>query len=387
MQFRSDIENDILLCDDVRASVDTWTNDVSSDDLFADTYDKYNRTIRVKILIILGLLAAAIVATIYSLQYGPASTSAGVIRTLEILWNHLFGQDGTDSVTVWTIARAPPIIGAAVGGAGLAVCGAVMQSILRNPMADPYTTGISSGASFGAALGITSSVLFANATWFSSIPGITVILAFVFSMIPVLVILGISKLTNASPVTIIMTGIGIMYIFNAATSIIQMRVGSYYTAALESWLMGNVQLVKEADLLPMCAIVFAGIIFSMLIAGKINVLSTGDENAKAMGINADRLRIICMILTAVVSAGIISFTGLIGFVGLVCPHIVRMFVGADNRYLIPASAAFGSALMVVAHLIGKTIISPTLIPVGIIMSCIGGPVFIWLVIRKNNSTW
>ncbi len=385
MQFTSDIEKDILLCDDVKASVDTWTADVSSDERFSSTLSMYQRSTRNKILIIVGLLATALVVTVFSLQYGEISTDA--ISTLRILWNYLIGAENpNNAITTWTLYRAPPVLGAVIGGAGLAVCGAVMQSILRNPMADPYTTGISSGASFGAAIGITAPVLLSG-LGLSEIPGVTVMLAFLFSMIPVLVILAISKMTNASPVTIIMTGIGIMYIFNAGTSIIQLKVGSYYTAALENWLMGNVQLVEWGDLLPMFSIVFIGIILTMFLANKINVLSTGDENAKAMGINADKLRILCMIITAIVSAGVISFTGLIGFVGLVCPHIVRMFVGADNRYLIPASAAFGAALMVVAHLVGKNIISPTLIPVGIIMSCIGGPVFIWLVVRKNNSTW
>ena len=385
MQFTSDIEKDILLCDDVRASVDTWTADVSSDGRFSDTLDKYQRDTRMKILVILGLLVAACLITVFSLQYGEIST--GVVGTLQIIWNEITGAGNpNNAITKWTLYRAPPVLGAVIGGAGLAVCGAVMQSILRNPMADPYTTGISSGASFGAAIGITAPVLLSGLA-LTETQGLTVMLAFIFSMVPVLVILAISKITNASPVTIIMTGIGIMYIFNAGTSIIQLKVGSYYTAALENWLMGNVQLVGWDDLLPMFVIVLTGVIITMFLASKINVLSTGDENAKAMGINADRLRIICMVLTAIVSAGVISFTGLIGFVGLVCPHIVRMFVGADNRYLIPASAAFGAALMVAAHLIGKNIISPTLIPVGIIMSCIGGPVFIWLVVRKNNSTW
>ena len=380
MEFKSNIDEDILLCDDVRNSVNTWTADVTSDGRFADTLDRYNRTARMKVLLILALIAAAALVTVFSLQYGEIST--GVIGTLQILWDNMFGNaDYDDYITHWTLYRTPPIIGAVIGGAGLAICGAVMQSVLRNPMADPYTTGISSGASFGAAVAITSGALLAE------IPSLTVLLAFVFAMIPVLVILGISKMTNAAPITIIMTGIGVMYIFNAGTSIIQLKAGSSYTAALENWLMGNVQLVEWGDLLPMGIIVGAGIIISMFLANKINVLSTGDENAKAMGIDADRLRIVCMVLTAIVSAGVISFTGLIGFVGLVCPHIVRMFVGADNRYLIPASAAFGAALMVAAHLIGKNIISPTIIPVGIIMSCIGGPVFIWLVVRRNKNTW
>lgn len=380
MKFVDDIRRDILLSKDVCDSVDSWTDDISDDQMFSDTVTSYARSVKFKVAAIVLMIAIAFVMAIYSIQSGPLC--GDMIETIQILWDYFTGQADTSIPVVhWTLYATPPVLGALVGGAGLAICGAVMQSVLRNPMADPYTTGISSGASFGAALAIASGSILVQ------IPSLTVMLAFLFSMIPVLVILLISKIANASPITIIMTGIGIMYVFNAATSIIRLVAGGTAMSALDNWLMGDVQLVGWDDLGPMAIITVIGIAVSMYLASRINVLSTGDENAKAMGINADRLRIICMVLTAIVSAGIISFTGLIGFVGLVCPHIVRMFIGADNKYLIPASAVFGAALMVIAHLVGKMVISPTLVPVGIIMSCVGGPVFIWLVIRRNKSTW
>ena len=380
MNFVSDIRKDELLSEGVIESVDSWTDDIEDDSMFTETVSRYSRSVKIKVAVITGLIVAALIAAVFSIQYGPLK--GDMADTVRILWEYFTGSaDMDDDVTYWTLVASPPVLGALIGGAGLAICGAIMQSVLRNPMADPYTTGISSGASFGAALAIASGSILVR------IPALTVMLAFAFSMIPVLVILLISKMTNASPITIIMTGIGIMYVFNAATSIIRLFAGGTAMSALDNWLMGDVQLVDWNDLVPMAIITAIGVAISMYLASRINVLSTGDENAKAMGINADKLRIFCLILTAIVSAGIISFTGLIGFVGLVCPHIVRMFIGADNRYLIPASAAFGSVLMVLAHLVGKTVLSPTLVPVGIIMSCIGGPVFIWLVIRRNKSTW
>lgn len=380
MRFVENIHEDTLLSASVAESVDSWTDDINDDSLFSETYARYEKSIKVKIVLILALAVAAFVAAIFSISAGPLCGS--MLETLDILWQTIMGTVDTEDTTVhWTLYATAPVMGALIGGAGLAICGTVMQSVLRNPMADPYTTGISSGASFGAAVAIASGSILLT------YPGLTVVMAFVFSMIPVLVILMITKITNASPITIIMTGIGIMYVFNAMTSVIRLVAGGTATGALENWLMGDVQMVQSNELLPMAALTIGGIVISMYLASRINVLSTGDENAKAMGINADKLRIICLLVTAVVSAGIISFTGLIGFVGLVCPHIVRMFTGADNKYLIPASAAFGSLLMVLAHLVGKMIIAPTLVPVGIIMSCIGGPVFIWLVIRKNKSTW
>ncbi len=375
----SNIDEDVLLSDDVRDSVNTWSNDVTNEERFTATVTKYAHSNKVRIATILLIIVAAFIMAFFSISCSPMSAS--IFDVPGIIWSKIIGNVDGSNTTFWTLYATPPVLGALIGGAGLAICGAIMQSTLRNPMADPYTTGISSGASFGAAIAMSSgSLLVTN-------PNITVIMAFLFSLIPVIVILGMSKFTNASPVTIVMTGIGIMYIFNALTSLIKIKEGSLVTIALDNWLMGDVQLVEWSELLPMFAIVVAGIIISMFLASKINVLATGDESAKALGIDADRLRILCMVLTAVVSAGVISFTGLIGFVGLVCPHIVRMFVGSDNRYLIPASAAVGSLLMVTAHLVGRTILSPTLIPVGIIMSCIGGPLFIWLVLRRNKNAW
>lgn len=375
----SSIDEDVLLSEDVRDSLDAWSNDVADEERFTATVTRYAHGNKVRIATIVLIIVAAFIMAFYSISCSPMSAS--IFDVPGIIWSKIIGNVDESNTTFWTLYATPPVLGALIGGAGLAICGAIMQSTLRNPMADPYTTGISSGASFGAAIAMSSgSLLVTN-------PNITVIMAFVFSLIPVVVILGMSKFTNASPITIVMTGIGIMYIFNALTSLIRIKEGSLVTIALDNWLMGDVQLVEWSELLPMFAIVAAGIVISMFLASKINVLATGDESAKALGIDADRLRILCMILTAVVSAGVISFTGLIGFVGLVCPHIVRMFVGSDNRFLIPASAAVGSLLMVSAHLVGRTILSPTLIPVGIIMSCIGGPLFIWLVLRRNKNAW
>ena len=137
----------------------------------------------------------------------------------------------------------------------------------------------------------------------------------------------------------------------------------------------------------MFIVVTIGIILSMLISGKLNVLATGDDSAKALGINADRMRLLCLILTGIVSAAVVSFTGLIGFVGLVTPHIVRMFIGADNRYLVPACAFFGAALMLVADVVGRVIIYPSALPVGVVMSFLGGPIFLWMVLRRSGSAW
>jgi len=137
----------------------------------------------------------------------------------------------------------------------------------------------------------------------------------------------------------------------------------------------------------MFAVTIVGSLIIWYLAGKLNVLATGDENAKALGLNPHRLRIFLLTLTGLISAAVVSFTGIIGFVGLVTPHIVRIFIGADNRYLLPASALFGAMLMVLADLLGRSILPNATLPVGVVMAFIGGPTFVWLLLRKGNKAW
>ena len=137
----------------------------------------------------------------------------------------------------------------------------------------------------------------------------------------------------------------------------------------------------------MLVVTVIGCLISMFLSRELNLLSTGDENARSLGIDADKMRILCFLVVALVSAAIVSFTGLIGFVGLVAPHMVRLFIGADNKYLIPASAFFGAALLIISDIIGRVVMSPTIIQVGVITAFLGGPVFLWLIVRKDTKVW
>lgn len=137
----------------------------------------------------------------------------------------------------------------------------------------------------------------------------------------------------------------------------------------------------------MTAVTAVGSLFLLLVSSKMNVLSTGDENAKALGIDASKLRMVCLVVVTLVTASIVSFTGVIGFVGLVAPHVVRIFIGSDNRYLIPASMALGAALLLVADLVGRTVIAPAVLEVGVVTAFIGGPLFLYLVIRQKREAW
>ena len=198
---------------------------------------------------------------------------------------------------------------------------------------------------------------------------------------------GISQMKGASPTTMIMAGIGIMYIFNAITTLLMMWSDPQELASIYRWQVGSLDIVQWGDIPIMFVIVIIGIVISMLISSKLNVLATGDESATAMGINAERMRIWCLIMVGLVSAVVVSFTGLIGFVGLVAPHITRLFIGSDNRFLIPACALFGSMLMITADAIGRVILDPYVLQVGVVMAFLGGPIFLALLLSSKKKVW
>ena len=310
----------------------------------------------------------------------------GFFESYRILLDHILGNIGADRVSmikdfiVWDL-RLPAILVAILAGIGLATSGAAMQSTLRNPLADPYTTGISSGAAFGATIAIVyfGGVATGNAT--------TVAFAFFFALIPTALIVSLSITKKVSPVSMIMAGIAVMYIFNAITTMIKLWADPNDLEAIYIWSVGSFSMIRWGDLPMMAAVSLAGSSAIFLISNKLNILASGDECAKSMGIDASRMRIVCLIIVSLVTASIVSFTGIIGFVGLVAPHVVRLFIGSDNKFLIPASAAFGAALLLVSDLVGRTIIAPSVIQVGVITSFIGGPLFLYLVIRQKKEVW
>lgn len=366
--------------------VDDWMSEVSKADDYTQQVTEYRRYVYRKWL----FMAACVVASVATI--GVALTvgeyDIGFFETYGIIWNHLFGEVPTDVMDpmytkdyVVCDLRMPRIITGILAGAGLAVAGAAMQSMLKNPLADPYTTGVSSGASFGATLAICAG--------FSVVGGgyTTVINAFVFSLIPTFVIVAVAKMKGASPTTMIMAGIAIMYIFNALTTVIKLWADPDKLSNLYSWTVGSLALTGWEDIPVILLFTIVGIAIVWLLSRQLNVLTMGDESAKSMGVNADQMRTVLLVIVALLSAAIVSFTGLIGFVGLVCPHIVRIFVGSDNRFLIPASALFGVALLLFADLVGRVVISPTTLQVGVVTAFIGGPMFLYLIIRQRKSTW
>ena len=346
----------------------------------SEAVDNYTRYVRRKWVFIVVCAILTVIAVGWGMCVG--ATDITILDAYATLWNHMTGNIVNPDWDYTIIQyRLPRVCAGLVAGAGLAVAGVVMQSVLKNPLADPYTTGVSSGAGFGATLAIT---LWASV---STGPFSIVANAFLFALIPTTVIIAVSKLKNASPTVLIMAGIAVMYIFNAMSTVLKLWSEPEALAALYRWQVGTLGGIGWNGVEIMLVVTVIGCLISMFLSRELNLLSTGDENARSLGIDADKMRILCFLVVALVSAAIVSFTGLIGFVGLVAPHMVRLFIGADNKYLIPASAFFGAALLIISAIIGRVVMSPTIIQVGVITAFLGGPVFLWLIVRKDTKVW
>ena len=374
------LKNDSLVCNEVKNSVIAWSQDQKETTEIHHAFLDYHKFILRKWIFMISCLVVAVIVTGVALTIGDVKI--GFFGSYETLWNHIIGNIENKTYDyIITELRLPRIVTGIMAGAGLAVAGVAMQSILKNPLADPYTTGVSSGAGFGATMAITMGASVTTGQY------AIVINAFIFSLIPTIVILSVAKMKNASPTVMIMAGIAVMYIFNAMTTVMKLWADPNDLAAVFQWQVGTLSSADWPDIYLMLPVTIAGVIAVWILSKKLNVLATGDESAKALGVDADQLRMICMILVALISATIVSFTGLIGFVGLVAPHVVRLFIGSDNRYLVPASALFGSALLITADLVGRTLIAPTVLQVGVITAFLGGPLFLWLIVRRKEEIW
>lgn len=330
-----------------------------------------------------------LVVIAFGFQLGFGKFHIGVLDSYRVLIDHILGvspdtQAAIDRDDVVWGMRMPRALGAVAVGTGLGMCGATMQSTLRNPLADPYTTGISSGAGLGASIAIIAGV--------SILPGIsqdyTVILnAFVFALIPAAVIIFFSVIKkNLSVASVVLIGVAVMYIFSAFTTLLKFTASDDALADIFFWNIGTMGKIDWGNVGYVSGIALIGLIVFLALSKRMNVLSVCEGNAATMGVDARRTRTEVLTAVSLVTATVVCFTGTIGFVGLIAPHVCRMFVGSDNRYLVPASAACGAFIMLAADCLAKNL-TTTGVPVGLITSLIGGPVFLILLLRQRRSDW
>ena len=303
------------------------------------------------------------------------------LEVYSTIWNHI-----TDNIVdpvadnVVMQQRMTRVLTAILVGIGLAIAGAAMQSMLKNPLADPYTTGISSGALFGATLAMTVGIYIVGGYYGR------VLNAFIFALVPALFIVALSRWKKPSPAMMILVGIAIMYIFNAFQSYMMLRADPNSAASVYTWTVGSIGMTTWEQIPILAVVSILGFFALFLMTRTLNALNSGDAYAKSLGINVDRVRIICLLIISLVAAGIVSFTGVIGFIGLVSPHIARIFVGSDNRILIPAAALLGACMMLICDIVGFLIVGATL-QIGIITAMIGGPIFMIILIAQQKEVW
>jgi iron complex transport system permease protein len=287
-----------------------------------------------------------------------------------------------DEIIIWNL-RLPRIIMAVIAGAGLAVSGAVMQGVMRNPLVSPFTIGVSSAAAFGASIAIMFGFGFMGSGTYIIITN-----AFIFALMCAFLVYGIAKIRGVSPETLILAGIALMYLFGALTATLQYIATEEQLSAVIHWTFGTLTGSGWNEILIVTIMLIICLPLLWRYAWDLNAMASGgDEVATSLGVNTSRVRMISLTLATIITAGIICFTGIIGFVCLVAPHITRFIIGSDHRFLLPCSCIFGAILLLAADTAGRMMFSPIIIPVGIVISYIGVPLFLYLLMKRRKDYW
>ena len=337
-------------------------------------------------LVIIIMLAAVILVAVACLFVGSSNmTVSDAVNAL------LGGGNDAQSRIIWKI-RVPRVLAAVIAGAGLSVAGLVMQTTLNNSMASPSTLGVSNAAVFGANLSI---IAFAggflstgnNIQSFDvgANPYATSLLAFVFSTASVMLILGLCTVRSFSLFVVVLSGMAIGSVWTAATTILQFYATDVGLSAAVVWSFGDLGRATYRTDAIMAGVVMVGLVFFMLMSWKYNALLSGEATAKTMGIHVEGLRFVTLLLSSVITAACVSFLGVIGFVGIICPHVTKKLLGQDHRVTIPVSCLMGSLLLVLADTLSRSLGSGSALPVGAITSLLGAPFFIAIIFgRKEN---
>lgn len=340
----------------------------------------YAAYIRGKVVFLAVVSAGLLVAVVLSIALGAANLPVSAVA------KSLIGLEVPRKIDiiVWNI-RLPQSLAAIAAGAGLAVAGAAMQSILRNPLGSPFTLGMSHAAAFGAALSVTllgSGMMTSTTVGAVAItnPYVTTASAFLFCLLAATVVVAVSRRRGASPEIMVLTGVALGALFTAGTMFLQYFADDTQLAAMVFWTFGDTARASWAEVAILAAVAVAAAVFFIANAWNYNAMDAGDETAKSLGVRVERVRLVGMLAASVVTATIIAFLGIIGFVGLVVPHLVRRVIGSDHRYLLPATVIGGGLLMVAADTVARLVLAPHVLPVSVLTAFLGAPVFLALII-------
>lgn len=301
-----------------------------------------------------------------------------------ILLHHLTGRGTTGDPAldqiVWTF-RAPRVALAALVGAGLAVAGAVLQTLVSNPLADPVVLGFSYGASLGAVLVITLGGAALGGLGGLGVSGA----AFVGALAAGALVFALGQRQGRlAPTRLVLAGVAVGYVLLSVTSFVQLLATPTELRTVMFWMLGSVAGAQWSQLPTVTLVVLTSTALLTLFGRRLNALLAGDESATALGVDVDRLRAVLLVISALLTGTVIAVAGGVGFVGLMIPHLVRLTVGADHRRLLPLSSLLGAVYLVVVDLLSRTVNRPNELPLGILTALLGAPFFLWL-LRRNKG--
>ena len=343
----------------------------------------YARHVRRKLLVGYVLLILIAAAAALSLRTGAYPIGFRDIAAA------LIGRADEPTLHVFWNIRMPQVLAALLAGACLGLAGAAMQNVLRNPLASPFTLGISQGAVFGAVFAIivlgagTTVVTDADRTAAFS-PHIIVVCAFVGSLITVTALVFLSSLCHLSPAAIILAGVALSAFFGSATMLLQYFASDIQVASTVFWTFGDLKKSQWPQLAVIAIAMLPPAAYFLSKGWHFNAMVWGDDTARSLGVGADSLRLTALVLAALAASVTTAFMGIIGFVGLIAPHIVRMVVGEDHRFLFPYAALAGGLLLLISDLLARTVMAPIVLPVGILTSFAGTPLFLYLLIKHRD---
>ncbi len=354
------------------ASGSSRTNDIEG------AYSGYIRHKRLVMFVLVVVVCGLAVWSmgIGSLELSPADVVAG-----------MFGQATSQVNTVVQNMRLPRVLTAVIAGIALSLAGCAYQSTLRNPLASASTLGIAQGAAFGASIaiivisggGIENSVAYEGVT--QADPLSTAICAFLGAMLSTAIILALSRFREMTPESIVLLGVALSALFTAGTTMVQYFAEDSQVAAVVFWTFGDLSRVTKPQLALMAGVTALSAIFFFLNRWNYNAIEGGEGLAHGLGVPVSQVRLASMVVASAAASTVIAFCGIINFVGLVAPHIMRRLLGSDYRYLLPASALAGAGLLLVSDMLCHVIVAPLILPISAITSFVGAPIFIYLLFR------
>lgn len=331
-------------------------------------------------LLLAGLLVGGVVLSAITgqLPITPTEVAGSLLRAIGIDTDWAPTDPIVES-TLWVV-RFPRIVMALVVGAALAVAGAVMQAIFGNPLAEPGVVGVSSGAALGAAsaIAVGASVL--------GVAGVAVA-AFLGGLVATLLVYVVSRAGGRTEVvTLLLTGIAVNAIAQAGIAFVLFIADSASREQIVFWQLGSLGGSLWSQVLVVAVVTVPGVVIALALARRYDLLALGERNARHLGVDVERLRLVSIVLVALLTGAAVAFAGIIAFVGLVVPHLIRMIIGPAHRGLVLASALGGGALLVIADLMTRTLVAGAELPIGMLTSLVGGPFFFWLLYRQRRRS-